>query len=227
MNEIYGYDNELMINLIKKIKENRGKNLSQVFREFSLEFNKSSGTIRNLYYAIARRAKDDEVFKEKYLDGVDFSNKKGKPFSKTDERELIKRIMLEKLNERSTRSAVLKLSGGDSKTALRYQNKFRAVIKNNAPLYKDIANEIENETGAKIPNIYKCGDELSFSISALKGEINSLVEKISAKIKEENERLKKENEKLTAEVTFLKEKMPESSSGTEYFKNLIKNSNIN
>jgi hypothetical protein len=227
MNEIYGYDNELMMSLIKKIKENSGKNLSQVFREFALEENKSAGTIRNLYYAIARRAKDDKVFKENYLSGVDFSTNKGKPFSKTDERELVKRIMLEKLKERSTRSAVLKLAGGDSKTALRYQNKYRAVIKNNAPLYEDIATEIEKETGSKIPNIYKCGDELSFSINALKGEINLLVEKISAKIKEENAKLKAENEKLTAELTFLKEKMPDSSSGTEYFKNLIKNSNIN
>ena len=227
MNEIYGYDNELMINLINRIKENHGKNLSQVFREFGQDYNKSAGTIRNLYYAIARRAKDDENFKSKYLDGVDFSTNKGKPFSKTDERELIKRIMLEKLNERSTRSAVLKLAKGDSKTALRYQNKYRAVVKNNVLLYKELGEEIERETGAKIPNMLKNGDELEFSMMTVKNEINSLVERISSKIKAENERLKRENKNLRTEIALLKESNLSVSSGTEYFKNLIKNSNIN
>ena len=70
MNKIYGYDDKLMIKLIDFIKNRQGENLTTLFKEFSVLTGKSGGTIRNLYYAIAKKAEQDDDFKNTYLKGT-------------------------------------------------------------------------------------------------------------------------------------------------------------
>lgn len=215
MNKIYGYDDKLMIKLIDFIKNRQGENLTTLFKEFSVLTGKSGGTIRNLYYAIAKKAEQDDDFKNTYLKGTDFKTGKVERFTPEGERELLKKIMQERLNTRSTRSAVLKLSGGDGKTALRYQNKYRSALKNNTPLLEELADELSIERGEKYPVFYK--EKISQSaINEVKAEINSLVEKIALKLRKENEFLKCENARLQSEVERLT--LLTQSNGINYLK---------
>ena len=215
MNKIYGYDDKLMIKLIDFIKDRQGENLTTLFREFSVLTGKSGGTIRNLYYAIAKKAEQDEEFKKKYLNGANFTTGKVERFTPEGERELLKKIMQERLNTRSTRSAVLKLSGGDGKTALRYQNKYRSALKNNANLLEELADELSAERGEKYPHLYK--QKISQNaLAEVKSEINSLVEKIALKLRKENEYLRGENLRLQSEVERLT--LLTQSNGINYLK---------
>ena len=227
MNLIYGYDDELMIKLIEHIKTSKNKNLTAVFREFALKENKSAGTIRNLYYAISKRAETDTDFKNKYLLGVEFKTNKAKKFSKENERELIKKIMLERLNTRSTRSAVYKIANGDGKTALRYQNKYRAVLKNNESLIGDIKTEIEKECGVKIPIFSKTGAPIEYGVNKVKDEINALIERIAKKVKAENSELKKENAFLKSEISRLSMLINSKDTAFAFFKKEEEISKIN
>ncbi|MBO5714187.1 MAG: hypothetical protein J6R83_02045, partial [Clostridia bacterium] len=70
MNIIYGFDDELMINFINYLKDNKNLALTTVFKNFAIKVNKSWGTIRNLYYTITKKASVDKDFKNKYLTGV-------------------------------------------------------------------------------------------------------------------------------------------------------------
>lgn len=211
MNIIYGFDDELMIKLIDFVKEKNNIPLTTVFREFALKTGKSSGTIRNLYYAIAKKAEADSNFKNTYLTGVKLSTNKIKKFTLNEERELIKNIMLERAKTRSTRSAVFSLSNGNSKQALRFQNKFRSALKNNRALIDDVSEEIRRENGVVIAPLNKVNQVTELNIEKVRYEINKLVERISDGVKKENKELKKqlaelreENEKLKLITSSLK-----------------------
>ena len=213
MNKIYGYDDKLMIKLIDFMKKRQGENLTALFKEFSIITGKSGGTIRNLYYAIAKKAELDVDFKRKYLGDTDFKTGKVERFTPESERELLKSIMQERLKSRSTRSAVMRLSGGDGKVALRYQNKYRSALKNNTELLSELADEIYCESGKKYPDFISVRAN---AVSEIKEEINNLVEKISASVKRENERLKSENAHLKREVERLT--LLTESNGINYLK---------
>ena len=221
MNKIYGFDDKLTFKLIDFIKQKKGEKLTSVFAEFAIATGKSAGTVRNLYYALCKKAESDNSFKDKYLDGIDFKPAKIERFSKDSERELLKKIMSEKLKTRSTRSAVYNLANGDGKLALRYQNKFRTAMRNNLPLINEIALELSTETDGAIymPNAVSSVTE--FNINKLKGEINSLVEKIAYRTRKENETLKIENAKLKEEIERLK--LLSSGGGLNYIKAITEN----
>lgn len=204
MNIIYGFDDELMINFINYLKDNKNLALTTVFKNYALKVNKSWGTIRNLYYSITKKATLDEDFKNKYLTGVDFSVNKVDKFTFTEEKELIKSIVLERLKTRSTRKAVYNLSGGDDKVALRYQNKFRSAIKNNPALIEDVSKELSLSGNTSFLQLKKSNDVTAYNIDKVKVEINRLVERISYDVKKENVLLKNENLQLKEEVEKLK-----------------------
>ncbi|MCQ2399057.1 MAG: hypothetical protein MJ072_00955 [Clostridia bacterium] len=199
MNVIYGYDEELMIKLISFIRENDGENLTSLFKKFGAENGRSAGSVRNLYYAVAKRAREDVGFCEKYLGGKPFDTAKIDRFTPDGERELLKMILLEKARSRSTRSAVMKLSGGDGKTALRFQNKYRSTMKRNGGLFRDIGEEIERETGLSFATVRAVNPTTEYNIKRTKDEINKLVDKIAEKVRKENADLKLQVAKLTEE----------------------------
>jgi hypothetical protein len=204
MNIIYGFDDELMINFINYLKDNKNLALTTVFKNFAIKVNKSWGTIRNLYYTITKKASVDKDFKNKYLTGVDFCVNKVDKFTSTEEKELVKSIVLERLKTRSTRKAVYNLSGGDDKVALRYQNKFRSAIKNNPTLVSDTIKELDLTEKTPFFQLQKSSDVTLANIDKVKVEINRLVERISYDVKRENILLKNENLKLKEEVEKLK-----------------------
>ncbi len=207
MNKIYGYDDNMMIAFIDFMKGKKGENLSALFKEFAQKHNKASGTVRNLYYAISKRAENDEEFRKKYLDGQSFTTGKIERFTEDGEREILKKIMAERLTCRSTRSAVLRLANGDGKTALRYQNKYRSALKKNRAQIEEIAQELSKERGGIEYPLKKVSHLTEYNISKVKGEINALVERIAFSRREENESLKREIALLKEENEALRLKL--------------------
>ena len=211
MNKIYGYDDNMTFAFIDFMKDRSEENLSLLFKEFAKKYNRSSGTIRNLYYAISKRAESDEEFRTKYLGGKKFTTGKVERFTKESEREILKKIMAERLTSRSTRSAVLRLADGDGKIALRYQNKYRSALKNNRAQVEEIAKEISQERGGIEYPLKKVSTITEYNIAKVKSEINALVERIAVTKRQENESLKREIALLKEENEMLKLRLESKS----------------
>ncbi len=191
MEKIYGYKEKDVIGLAEFLMDKGNASLSSVFEKYGAKFGKAKGTVRNLYYALAKRSNQDEDFCAKYLGGKPLSVNKIVEFNQSEERELIKKVLLYKSQGRSCRSAIMELSNGDGKLALRLQNKYRNAVKNKPELIKSLLNELKCE-GVVLGQINKPIVEYisDAQFEKIKTEINNLVDKISSKTKKENQYLK-------------------------------------
>ena len=208
MEKMYGFKEKDVIGLAELIKNRGAKSLTDVFNEYSLTNGKAKGTVRNLYYALAKKSANDKDFCQKYLDGNVLKVSPIIQFDNDQERQLIKQILIAKKNGKSVRSQIMILANGDAKLALRYQNKYRNALKNKPQLISEIVSEVK-EQGQEIsmdiiakPNTSIVSSE---QFDKLKNEIDNLVLKISSKIRKENAFLKEriavlesENLKLTS-----------------------------
>ncbi len=188
MKEFYGFKFSDVQGLIKLIKSKNQCALTQVFSVYAKRTGKSKGTVRNLYYAIAKRSNQDKAFTDKYLNGEPILVEQKMEFSKAQESELIKKILLKQKDGCSVRKAVFELSNGDQKLALRYQNKYRTAVKNNPDLIEKLSKEI----GLKVEKVkdYDITKINEGQIAKLKGEINSLFDRTFKALKQENAALK-------------------------------------
>ena len=201
MHKIYGYKEKDVLELAKFISNGNYKTLSQAFLDYAKMSGKAQGTIRNLYYAIARKGREDAEFCKDYLNGKSFKVNTIVGFNAQEERALVENVLKLTANGRSVRSAISELSGGDAKLALRYQNKFRNAVKNNPVLFSELESKALKKDCEPSLNI----SEVQFK--RLKSEINGLVDRISESTKKENQRLKsrialleKENKRLKIEL---------------------------
>ena len=233
MEKIYGYKEKDVVGLAEFLKNKGALNLSETFIEYGKENGKAKGTVRNLYYALAKKSNTDKDFCQKYFDGKPLKVSKIVEFNKDEEKELIKKILLKKEEGMSVRSAIMELSDGDAKKALRYQNKFRNALKHNPKLIAEIVMELKEEghsvsmgkAGAGAINLIT---ETQFK--RLKTEINGMVGRIAESVRKENEYLKnrvgileRENLKL-CNLLYGSEK-PDSTF--EYFKTKAKRNALN
>lgn len=193
MEKIYGYREKDIIGLAEFLKGKGNASLSETFERYGVLNGKAKGTVRNLYYALAKKSNEDQEFCQKYLGGKPLSVGKIIEFDGAEEKELIKKILIAKNEGRSVRSAIMELSDGDGKTALRYQNKFRNAIKNKPELIEAVIGEMKKEGKEVLLSQQKvCAEEIISEVQfrRLKSEINGMVSRISSKIRKENEYLK-------------------------------------
>lgn len=194
MNKIYGYKQADVIGLAKFIKEKKGLNLTETFIKFAQKTGKAKGTIRNMYYALVKHSLTDKEFTKKYLGGTPLAVNKIVEFDEKTEQNLIEQILILKSQGKSVRGAILELANGDSTLALRYQNKYRNILKNQPERIKERAKEL----GIKeIVNPYNKLPEVQYL--RLKQEIDGLVDRISLKINTENQILRERISMLEAE----------------------------
>lgn len=194
MAKIYGFNDTDVIGLAEFIGKSEAQSLTKTFRDFAAKTGKAQGTVRNMYYALAKHSQKDGEFTKKYLGGTPLSVGKIEEFSKAEEEDLMNKILELKSQGMSVRGAINSLANGDIKLALRYQNKFRNVIKNNPELAKNIQKSQKNSQNAQ-KTVGLSDDEYL----RLKKEIDGLVSRISLKVKQENELLKARIEVLELE----------------------------
>lgn len=191
MKELYGYKEKDVIELMQYVGENEGKSLSEIFSKYALFSGKAKGTVRNLYYAIVKKAKEDNEFCDKYLKGKLPKIQKTEKFSAMSETRLLKSVLTAKSHGKSVRETVMSLGNGDGKLALRYQNKYRNLVRNDRAKVEKIIKELAEE-GINVFGIYgadkKIKTELPFI--RLKREIDAMLERISEDVRKENYFLK-------------------------------------
>ncbi len=199
MEKIYGFKESDVLGFAEYINANPQMPLSKLFSEYALICNKAQGTVRNLYYAIARLSVSDKDFCKRVLNGKSLSVSKNQEFSKVDEKWLVDSILEYKNKGLSVRSAVYKLANNDAKLALRYQNKFRNLCKSNADILKNYNNKLITDNQSKINNELKISKIPDTLMLKLKKEIDGLLERVSSKVRRENIALKKRISFLEAE----------------------------
>ncbi len=205
MERLYGYKEKDIIGLAGYIKERGSRSLSEVFSDYAKDSGKAKGTVRNLYYALAKRSNSDTELCDKYFGGKPLSVGKIITFDCDDEKQLIKKILIGKQNGKSVRSIIMQLSNGDGKLALRYQNKFRNAVKNNPNLITEIVNEINgNEEELLKPygkrkNTNENGVVFEKTFVKIQALLTATIEKSLMKLGHENALLKEKNERLERE----------------------------
>ena len=208
MEKIYGYKEKDVIGLAEFLKDRGAESLSSTFTKYALINGKAKGTVRNLYYALAKRSNVDKEFCDKYLDGKPLAINNIAEFDADEEKELVRQILVERQSGKSVRSVIMRLSNGDAKLALRYQNKFRNLLKNKPDLIAEVVGEIKREgKGEILIDLDKSTKSpiTEQQFNRLKAEIDALIGRISSSLKKENQYLKErigiletENLRLTA-----------------------------
>lgn len=190
MEKIYGYKEKDIRGLVEFLQTRKNGSLTGLFDEYARQNGKSQGTVRNLYYALAKKSREDGEFCKKYLDGKPLSVAKIKEFDERDEIELIRKVVSGGMEGKSVRKTIFEFSGGDATLALRYQNKYRNLAKTKP----ELINKVEKEFSLNEKEVVKRKVEpvdKGFLIIKLKREINGLVDRIGEGLRRENQRLKK------------------------------------
>ena len=165
--------------LLQQVSEatKKGETLSSVFKKIAEKYSMAQGSVRNIYYKTIKEGK-----------GGSLSAKKVVPFDKDEETKLLKHALYERRNYNSMREVFLNMAKGDKKLALRYQNKYCSMIKNNRSL---VMREILTQKKVLGECFNPYVDKKNQAEKAkLKREINLIVKKITQKCAKENAELK-------------------------------------
>lgn len=98
--------------------QQQGLPLKAVFEQIAEQTGRRPNSIRNYYYAQVRQREDAERHPARFV-----------PFTQEEVDWLMEQVLIARAAGQSVRSCLQKLSGGDHSLMLRYQNKYRAVIK--------------------------------------------------------------------------------------------------
>ncbi|MDE7406258.1 MAG: hypothetical protein K2M89_05240 [Clostridiales bacterium] len=120
-----------------------GKSLSAAFRDISTRTGRSVNSVRNYYYGQAKTFElVPEVAAKLGIKVNGTMHDRFVPFSEAETDELIRNVLIAKGRGISVRKAILNLSGGDPKKALRLQNKYRSCLKSHRDKVERIVSEL-------------------------------------------------------------------------------------
>ncbi len=109
------------------------RSLKSVFDEVASLTGRRPNSVRNYYYA---RVKEDG--------GVSFSHRRAfVPFTDEESVNLLEEVLRAQGRGESVRACTLRLANGDDKVMLRYQNKYRALLKNDPALVRRIVIDLK------------------------------------------------------------------------------------
>lgn len=130
--------------------QKNGASLTAVFKKTGEKFSLATGSVRNYYYSLIKKARTDDELKQKYPFISSLNARKKRRFTFEEEQELIKNVKDGVKNGKSVRRVIYELSQGDEKLALRLQNKYRSVNsskksrKNEASPYERLCEAIDS-----------------------------------------------------------------------------------
>ena len=113
-----------------------GRALRSVFEEVAAQTGRKPNSIRNYYY---ERIKQGDVESE-LCRGAAFV-----PFERDEVRAMLRTILAQRAKGVSVRSCTLAMGNGDTRSMLRYQNKYRSVIKKDPALVREVMAELTSE----------------------------------------------------------------------------------
>ena len=133
-----GWRNAEAAMLFEGVRDARkaGRPLKTVFEEVAKKTGRKPNSIRNYYYA---RLKEDENL----VPGGE--NAAFVPFTEEEIDMLLREVLTCQAKGISVRACTLALGNGDTKVMLRYQNKYRAIVKNDPERIKRVLAQLERE----------------------------------------------------------------------------------
>lgn len=114
-----------------------GKPLKTVFEQVAAATGRRPNSIRNYYYA---RLREDDGRIRAIGQSAAFV-----PFTNDEIEHLLRTVLAEQAKGVSVRACTLAMGNGDNKLMLRYQNKYRSLIKSNPKLVRQIISGMQNE----------------------------------------------------------------------------------
>ena len=112
-----------------------GEPLRGVFDRISRSLGRKPNSIRNFYYAQLKGAQQPGTPR-----ALPF-----KTFSENDMRELLRGVLRGRAEGLSVRACVHRMAGGDKTLMLRYQNKYRSLLKTRPTLVRDVMERLSSE----------------------------------------------------------------------------------
>lgn len=124
--------------LFTQIEAGREENLplKTVFERVAAATGRRPNSVRNYYYA---RVKEQDL-QDKALHVGAFV-----PFDEAEIRALLRTVLSAQANGISVRACTLSMGEGDNKAMLRYQNKYRSLLKTRPQLVREVAEELRRE----------------------------------------------------------------------------------
>ncbi len=115
---------------------NEGRALRSAFEAVAAQTGRKPNSVRNYYY---------ERVKSGNSQGIPCRCAAFVPFTKDEVHELVRTVLIQRAKGVSVRACTLNMGNGDTRAMLRYQNKYRSVVKSDPALVKSIMAELENE----------------------------------------------------------------------------------
>lgn len=145
-----------------------GKPIKSVFDKVAMLTGRKPNSIRNYYYL---KLKENE----------DFGKTTFVPFEKDEVEDLIRAMLRGQAEGKSVRGIASEMGGGDKKKMLRYQNKYRSMLRNNPDQIRAIMGQMQGE-GLPCADPFSCRrrqgrrapKDVSEVISGLLGNLSKL-----------------------------------------------------
>lgn len=114
--------------------QQQGLPLKQVFERIAEQTGRRPNSIRNYYYAQVRAR-----------EGVPAPMPRFVPFEEGEVEALVERVLRARAEGKSVRACLQEMSGGNHSLMLRYQNKYRSVLKNRPELIARVMEKLREE----------------------------------------------------------------------------------
>ena len=114
--------------------QQQGLPLKAVFEQIARQTGRRPNSIRNYYYAQVRQHDGNQPRPARFV-----------PFTQQEVDWLMEQVLVARAAGQSVRSCLQKLSGGDHSLMLRYQNKYRAVIKSRPDYVRDVVDRLREQ----------------------------------------------------------------------------------
>ena len=111
--------------------QQQGLPLKAVFEQIAKKTGRRPNSIRNYYYAQVREHENGQPHAARFV-----------PFTHEDVDWLMEQVLTARAEGQSVRACLQKLAGGDHSLMLRYQNKYRAVIKSRPEYVRGIVEKL-------------------------------------------------------------------------------------
>ncbi len=124
------YENKLLWETADEAQQ-EGLPLKTVFERISEKTGRRPNSIRNYYYAQVRQREGDNCHTARFV-----------PFTQQEVDELMEKVLRARAAGQSVRSCLQEISGGDHSLMLRYQNKYRSIIKSRPEYVQHMVDEL-------------------------------------------------------------------------------------
>ena len=131
-----GWQESETVRLFTAVKEASasGAPLRSVFESLSEDLGRKPNSIRNYYYACLRERPDAAVRKPAFT-----------AFTPEETHQLLREVLMARGRGMSVRACVMQMAGGSHSRMLRYQNKYRTILKHRPEMIAQVCDELRRE----------------------------------------------------------------------------------